>query len=66
MEQKTFEICPLAWLRASEKKPASVIAKLVFARPILRTGKMLTHLILTTNSPLRIVNLFSPSLQMTK
>ena len=71
MDQKAFEICPLAQLRASEKetkqnktKQAFIIANLLFARPILSTLKILTHLILTTNSPLRYVHLFSPFLQM--
>lgn len=52
MDQKAFEICPLAQLRASEKKKkkkghAFITANLLFARTVLSTLKILTHLILT-------------------
>lgn len=69
MDQKAFEICPLAQLRASGKKKkrqAFIIANLLFARTVLSTLKILTHLILTTNSPWRYVPLLSPFSQMRK
>lgn len=67
---QAFEICPLAQLRASEKKKkrqAFIIANLLFARTVLSTLKILTHLILwLTNSPWRYVPLLSPFSQMRK
>lgn len=56
MDQKAFEICPLAQLRASEKKKkqAFIIANLLFARTVLSTLKNINSFNPHNKQPLEV------------